>query len=73
MEEGVAAVRFEAEGLVMDKQVIWATEDWEAITYEVEQQPVSQTQYEAAIAAQAQKPDAVWYELNEANIQQLTA
>lgn len=72
-EEGVASVHFGSEELVMDKHLIWATEDWAAITYEVEGRPVSQTEYEAAAAAQAQKPDAAWYELNETSIGQLTA
>ena len=57
----------------MDKHIRWASEDGETVTYEVEQQSVSEAQYEAALEAQAQKPDAVWYELNEANIDQLTA
>ncbi len=72
-EEGVATVRFAEDTLVMDQQIRWATEDWEAVTYEVDHQPVTEAEYDAAAAAQAQKPDAVWYELNEANIQQLTA
>ncbi len=61
-EEGTASVRFEGE-----------VEALEPSAFEVDGQPVSETEYEAAVAAQAQKQDAVWYKLNEANISHLTA
>ena len=72
-EEGVASARFEEEGLVMDKHIRCEMEAWEPKAFEVDGRPVSQTEYEAACSAQDQKADAVWYELNETNIQQLTA
>lgn len=72
-EEGVASVRFREEGLVMDKHIRCEMEALEPTAFEVDGRPVSQTEYESALEAQAQKPDAVWYELNEANIKQLTA
>ena len=72
-EEGVASARFEGEGLVMDKHIRCEMEAWEPKAFEVDGRPVSETEYEAAYSAQDQKPDAVWYELNEANIKQLTA
>lgn len=48
-------------------------EAWEPKAFEVDGRPVSETEYEAACSAQDQKTDAVWYELNETNIRQLTA
>ena len=72
-EEGVASARFEGEELVMDKHIRCEMEALEPTAFEVDGRPVSQTEYEAACSAQDQKADAVWYELNETNIQQLTA
>ena len=72
-EEGVASARFEGEELIMDKHIRCEMEALEPTAFEVDGRPVSQTEYEAALEAQDQKADAVWYELNETNIQQLTA
>lgn len=71
-EEGVASVHFAEEGFTMEP-LIRCELDAENTAYEVEHQPVSETEYEAALEEQAQKQDTVWHELNEANISQLTA
>lgn len=71
-EEGVASVSFVEEGLTMEP-LIRCELGAENTAYEVDHQPVSEAEYETALKAQTQKPDAVWHELNEANISQLTA
>lgn len=71
-EEGVASARFSEEGLMLETH-IRCTLDPGDTAYEIDHQPASEAQYEAALEAQAQKPDAAWHELNEANINLLTA
>lgn len=71
-EEGVASARFSEEGLMLETHIRCTLEPGDA-SYEVDHQPASEAQYEAALEAQAQKPDTAWYELNEANIKHLTA
>lgn len=72
-EDGIASARFGEDGLTLEKHIRCEMEAWEPKAFEVDGRPVSQTEYEAACSAQDQKADAVWYELNETNIQQLTA
>lgn len=72
-EDGIASARFEEDGLTIEKHIRCEMEAWEPKVFEVDGRSVSETEYEAAVEAQAQKPDAVWYDLNEANIKQLTA
>ncbi|MCI7474434.1 MAG: hypothetical protein MSB10_12290 [Clostridiales bacterium] len=72
-EDGIASARFEEDGLTLEKHIRCEMEAWEPKAFEVDGRPVSETEYEAVLEAQAQKQDAVWYELNETNINQLTA
>lgn len=72
-EDGIASARFGEDGLTLEKHIRCEMEAWEPKAFEVDGRPVSETEYEAACSAQDQKADAVWYELNETNIQQLTA
>ena len=72
-EDGIASARFGEDGLTLEKHIRCEMEAWEPKAFEVDGRPVSQTEYEAACSAQDQKADAVWYELNETNIKQLTA
>lgn len=72
-EDGIASARFGEDGLTLEKHIRCEMEALEPKAFEVDGRPVSQTEYEAACSAQDQKADAVWYELNETNIQQLTA
>lgn len=72
-EDGIASARFGEDGLTLEKHIRCEMEAWEPKAFEVDGRPVSETEYEAACSAQDQKTDAVWYELNETNIRQLTA
>ena len=72
-EDGIASARFGEDGLTLEKHIRCEMEAWEPKAFEVDGRPVSETEYEAACSAQDQKADAVWYELNETNIRQLTA
>lgn len=71
-EDGTASARFEKDGLTPEKHIRCEMEAWEPKAFEVDGRPVSETEYAAACSAQGQKADAVWYELNETNIRQLT-
>ena len=72
-EDGIASARFGEDGLTLEKHIRCEMEAWEPKAFEVDGRPVSETEYEAACSAQDQKTDAVWYELNETNIRQLTS
>lgn len=67
-EDGVAFLRFGETGYTLDKIIRCQGEHFEYDTFLMGEDPISQEEYLAAASSQEQKPDAVWYALNEANV-----
>lgn len=70
-EDGVAVIRFTETGYEMDRLIRGMGEQAVFHTFEVNHQPVSQMEYEAAWEAQKQKPDAQWHAMTLDNIEKL--
>lgn len=67
-EDGTASIRFTETGMELDRLISGQGKQFEFDTFLIDGQPVSQREYEAALDAQDQKPDAEWYEFTEENI-----
>lgn len=72
-EEGAARLHFSENGYTMETLFCWQGAQFQAETFQVDGQPATQAAYEAALAQQSDKPDAVWHAFSEENIRQYAA
>lgn len=71
-DDGTARIHFTPGGYTMDKFLRAQGEQFVFDTFFINGQPVSQEDYEDALAQQASKPNAVWYTFQTEQIQALS-
>ena len=68
-EDGIASVRFNETGFVMDKH-IYGTGDWFIFdSFFIDGQQATKQEYDQALLKQDEKPDAQWYPFTQDNLQ----